>query len=104
MAVAGWFVAGGTVSFAVKAAGGETLSLDYRTEFMAWPANQSETVDVSNAELLYVGYGIQAPEYEWDDYKGEDVAGKVLIYKNSEHSHDPDLFEGESRLHYGRMR
>ncbi|HLR90394.1 MAG TPA: M28 family peptidase [Balneolaceae bacterium] len=102
MPMAGQVVDGGSASFAIKTAGGETISLDYRTEFMAWPANQSETVDVSNAELLYVGYGIQAPEYEWDDYKGEDVAGKVLIYKNSDPSHDPDLFEGDSRLYYGR--
>src|SRR5690625_7303299 len=88
MPTSGQVFDGSSASFAIKTAGGETISLDYRTEFMAWPANQSETVDVSNAELLYVGYGIQAPEYEWDDYKGEDVAGKVLIYKNSDPSHD----------------
>src|SRR5690625_5166558 len=102
MPMAGQVVDGGSASFAIKTAGGETIYLDYRTEFMASPANQSETVIASNTELLYVGYGIQAAEYEWDDYKGEDVAGKVLIYNNSDPSHDPDLFEGDSRLYYGR--
>src|SRR5690625_6054330 len=102
MPMAGQVVDGGSASFAIKTAGGETISLDYRTEFMAWPANQSETVDVSNAELLYVGYGIQAPEYAWDDYKGEDVTGNVLLDKKSDPSHDPDRFDGDSRLYYGR--
>ncbi len=76
--------------------------LDYRTEFMAWPSNEAERVQLQNAELVYVGYGIQAPEFEWDDYKDVDVEGKVLIYKNSDPSYDPDIFEGDSRLYYGR--
>lgn len=102
MPMLGQVVDDASASFTIRSGNGETLPLSYRTEFMAWPANQSEHVDVSGAELLYVGYGIQAPEYDWDDYKGVDVAGKVLIYKNSDPSHDPALFEGDSRLYYGR--
>ncbi|MFU8812216.1 MAG: M28 family peptidase [Balneolaceae bacterium] len=78
------------------------ISLTYLTDFMAWPANEAETVDLRRAELLYVGYGIQAPEFDWDDYKGADVEGKVLVFKNSDPSHDPEIFEGDSRLYYGR--
>jgi Zn-dependent M28 family amino/carboxypeptidase len=78
------------------------IILDYYDEFMAWPANQEELVSITDAELIYVGYGIQAPEYDWDDYKGRDVSGKVLIFKNSDPNYDPDIFEGDSRLYYGR--
>jgi len=81
---------------------GEETELGYTADFMAWPSNESEQVDISNAELLYVGYGIQAPEFNWNDYKGADVAGKVLVFKNSDPSNDPEIFEGDSRLYYGR--
>jgi Zn-dependent M28 family amino/carboxypeptidase len=49
-----------------------------------------------------VGYGIQAPEYRWDDYKGLDVKGKVLLMMNNDPEDDPELFEGKRRLYYGR--
>lgn len=76
--------------------------LDYSTEFMAWPSNEAEEVRIRDAEVIYVGYGIQAPEFDWDDYKGVDVAGKILVFKNSDPSHDPEIFEGTTRLYYGR--
>ncbi|MCC5941287.1 MAG: M28 family peptidase [Balneolaceae bacterium] len=82
---------------------GETVEiLSFGSEFMAWPSNEEEQVEVQNAELIYVGYGIQAPEFDWDDYKDVDVAGKVLVYKNSDPSYDPNIFDGDSRLYYGR--
>jgi Zn-dependent M28 family amino/carboxypeptidase len=77
-------------------------TLDYYQEFMAWPSNEEERVRVRNAELLYVGYGIEAPEFNWDDFKGVDVKGKVLVFKNSDPEYDPELFAGEARLYYGR--
>ena len=48
------------------------------------------------------GYAIQAPEYGWDDFKGVDVRGKVLVVLNSDPDWDPALFEGTTRLYYGR--
>lgn len=77
-------------------------SFDYYSDFMAWPSNLEEEVSVDNAELVYVGYGIQAPEEDWDDFKGTDVEGKILVVKNNDPSDDPELFKGESRLYYGR--
>ncbi|MEX0995307.1 MAG: M28 family peptidase [Balneolaceae bacterium] len=74
----------------------------YRTGFMAWPASEQENVQIRNAEVVYVGYGIQAPEYDWDDYKDVDVEGKILLFKNDDPSYDPDIFEGDARLYYGR--
>lgn len=82
--------------------GGDESDLGYSTEFMAWPSNESEQIDISDAELLYVGYGIQAPEFDWDDYKDADVQGKILVFKNSDPNNDPEIFEGDSRLYYGR--
>lgn len=71
-------------------------------DFVAWPANQSEGVDIQNAELVYVGYGIQAPEENWDDFKGMDVKGKIIVIKNNDPEYDPNLFGGNARLFYGR--
>ncbi|HET6527975.1 MAG TPA: M20/M25/M40 family metallo-hydrolase [Balneolaceae bacterium] len=82
---------------------GDTIhSFDYYTEFMAWPSNLEEEVSIEDAELIYVGYGIQAPEENWDDFKGADVEGKVLIVKNSDPAGNPELFKGDARLYYGR--
>lgn len=54
------------------------------------------------AELVFVGYGISAPEQQWDDYKGADLRGKVLLFMNNDPSADPQLFAGKTRLYYGR--
>ena len=74
----------------------------YFEDFVAWPSNQSEKVDIKDAELVYVGYGIQAPEENWDDFKGVDVKGKIIIIKNNDPEYDEDLFGGKTRLYYGR--
>jgi Zn-dependent M28 family amino/carboxypeptidase len=57
---------------------------------------------VSDAELVFVGYGIEAPEYQWNDYKGQDLRGKVLVMLNNDPEASPDLFGGVTRLYYGR--
>ncbi|MEX2463380.1 MAG: M28 family peptidase, partial [Balneolaceae bacterium] len=95
-------VDGSTASFTIRKNGSEVAGLTYNSEFMGWPSNEEERVQIQNAELLYVGYGIQAPEFEWDDYKDADVEGKILVFKNSDPSHDPELFDGAARLYYGR--
>lgn len=83
--------------------GNKTIhTFDYYTDFMAWPSNLSEEVSVDGAELVYVGYGIQAPEEDWDDFKETDVKGKVIVVKNNDPSSSPDLFKGDTRLYYGR--
>lgn len=77
-------------------------SFDYYSDFMAWPSNLAEDVSIDQAELVYVGYGIQAPEENWDDFKEADVEGKILVVKNNDPSKKPELFEGKTRLYYGR--
>jgi len=88
--------------FNIRRGGQVVERMESHTDFMAWPSNEEERVQIRNAEVIYVGYGVQAPEFDWDDYKGVDVEGKVLVYKNSDPSHDPDIFDGDSRLYYGR--
>jgi len=71
-------------------------------QFIIGSGVQSERAEVKDAEIVFVGYGIQAPEYDWDDYKGVDLEGKILLMMNNDPDWDPDLFAGETRLWYGR--
>ena len=52
--------------------------------------------------MVFVGYGIVAPEFRWDDYKDVDVRGKVVLLMNNDPEGDPELFAGKTRLWYGR--
>ena len=81
---------------------GEELTLDQWEQFIVASGVQSEEARVTDAEVVFVGYGIQAPEYDWDDFKGQDLAGKVLLVMNNDPDWDPGLFAGETRLQYGR--
>ena len=71
-------------------------------QFMVNSNVQEPRAEVADAEVVFVGYGIQAPEYDWDDYAGVDVTGKVVLIMNNDPDWDPDLFAGETRLWYGR--
>jgi Zn-dependent M28 family amino/carboxypeptidase len=71
-------------------------------DFIAFSGVQTGSAALDDAEIVYVGYGIRAPEYRWDDYKGVDLKGKVLLMLNNDPDWDPALFEGERRLYYGR--
>jgi Zn-dependent M28 family amino/carboxypeptidase len=81
---------------------GEHVDLAWRDDYIANSGEQSEKVSIDNAELVFVGYGIQAPEYKWDDFKGVSVKGKVLVMLNNDPDWDPRLFAGKRRLYYGR--
>jgi Zn-dependent M28 family amino/carboxypeptidase len=81
---------------------GKSMTLKQWDQFIVSSGIQEERVDIENAELVFVGYGIQAPEYDWDDYKGADLDGKILVMMNNDPDWDPDLFAGETRLWYGR--
>lgn len=80
----------------------ETLTLQSVRDFMSNLGRPVESANLESAELVFVGYGIQAPEYQWDDFKDIDVRGKVLLIMNNDPEDDPDLFEGRRRLYYGR--
>jgi Zn-dependent M28 family amino/carboxypeptidase len=81
---------------------GEAMTLKPLDEYVAYDLSQQLLSDV-NAEIVYVGYGIEAPEYNWDDYKGTDVHGKVLLMLvNEPPSDDPNFFKGKALTYYGR--
>ena len=79
-----------------------TTTFEQHSDFILASGEQASRAKLENAELVFVGYGIQAPEYDWDDYKGQDMKGKVLVMMNNDPDWDPSLFEGETRLFYGR--
>jgi len=70
-----------------------------------WSTAEREVVDLRNVPIVFVGYGVEAPEYGWDDFKGEDVRGKVLLFLNNDPPVEEDgvaLFGGPARTYYGR--
>ncbi|MBX5480962.1 MAG: M28 family peptidase [Myxococcaceae bacterium] len=79
-----------------------TLTLAYRQDFIAVSGAQKTSSALEDAEIVFVGYGIVAPEFQWDDYKGADLKGKVLLMMNNDPEDDPALFAGRTRLRYGR--
>jgi Zn-dependent M28 family amino/carboxypeptidase len=82
--------------------GVDTLTLKHWEQFIATSGVQRTTSSIEDAEVVFVGYGIDAPEYAWDDFKGQDLSGKVLLFLNNDPDWDPELFEGNTRLYYGR--
>ncbi|MCU1301214.1 MAG: peptidase [Candidatus Sulfotelmatobacter sp.] len=81
---------------------GGAMHLKALDEYVAYDQTQQAQSDV-DAEIVYVGYGIEAPEYNWDDYKGVDVRGKVLLMLvNEPPSDDPKFFKGKALTYYGR--
>ena len=91
---------------------GETKqALAYRDDFVAWTRRVVDRVAVENSELVFVGYGVTAPEFNWDDYKGADLAGKTLVVlvgdppvpdPASPGTLDPKTFGGRAMTYYGR--
>ncbi|MCM2317523.1 MAG: peptidase M28, partial [Thermoanaerobaculia bacterium] len=77
-------------------------SLAFWDEFIATSGTQTPVTEIPDAELVFAGYGIDAPEYDWNDYKGADLRGKVLVMLNDDPDWDPALFAGKTRLYYGR--
>ena len=88
--------------FALVPASGEPIELKYGSEIVS----KDQTGQVSaaiDAPIVFVGYGIHAPEYNWDDYAGVDVKGKVvLVIVNEPPSDDEKFFKGKALTYYGR--
>lgn len=101
------FTAHPEASFTV---GSRTIPLTFPTDYVAVSRHDKPMIDV-NAEMVFVGYGVEAPEYGWDDYKGLDVKGKVLVMLvNDPAVPDPadttkldaSMFKGNAMTYYGR--
>src|SRR5215472_12391235 len=81
---------------------GNEIALKFADDFVATDQTHSERSAI-DAPIVYVGYGIDAPEYNWDDYKGVDLKGKALLMLvNEPPSDDPNFFKGRALTYYGR--
>jgi Zn-dependent M28 family amino/carboxypeptidase len=89
-------------TFALAPTSGPAMDLKYKDDYVTNNETQSNSADI-DAPIVFVGYGIEAPEYNWDDYKGIDVKGKVLLmFVNEPPSNDPNFFQGKALTYYGR--
>jgi Zn-dependent M28 family amino/carboxypeptidase len=80
-------------------------NLVYKTDMMAWSTRMQPEIKVENSEMVFAGYGIVAPEYNWNDYKDLDVKGKtvvVLVNDPGFATQDEKLFTGNAMTYYGR--
>ncbi len=90
---------------------GQTLPLTFPENFVGVSYREGDRVEVTGSEVVFVGYGVEAPEYDWDDYEGQDMTGKTLVMlvsdppvadPNDPDALDPDMFNGEAMTLYGR--
>jgi len=89
-------------TFSLVPSNGSARELKPLTDYVAYDETQRPDSTV-NTEIVFVGYGVEAPEYKWDDYKGVDVKGKVLLMLvNEPTSEDPNFFKGRALTYYGR--
>jgi Zn-dependent M28 family amino/carboxypeptidase len=89
-------------SFKLVPKSGDAVDLKNLDDFVTNSESQTETVDF-DVPIVFVGFGITAPEYKWDDYKGVDLKGKVaLVFVNEPVSDDPKFFMGKALTYYGR--
>ena len=92
---------------AMRLAGADGQSLELRSpdDVVVWTKRPVPSTGVANAEVVYAGYGIVAPEYGWDDYAGLDVRGKLVLALVNDPGYatqDPKLFTGNAMTYYGR--
>jgi len=102
------FTAQPTGTFTV---GGKNINLSFPTDYVAVSRRFVPQVQISNSDMVFVGYGIVAPEYNWDDYKGLDVKGKTVVMLINDPQVpdiqdttklDPKIFNGRAMTYYGR--
>ncbi len=85
--------------------------LKFRDDYVAWTKHVADTAELKDSELVFAGYGVQAPEYSWDDFKGADLKGKTLVVlvgdppvpdPTDPSKLDPKVFGGRAMTYYGR--
>jgi hypothetical protein len=91
--------------------GANERKLAWRDDFVAWTKRVADDVSVDKSQMVFVGYGVQAPEFNWDDYKGIDLKGKTMVVlvgdppvpdPNNPAELDPKMFGGRAMTYYGR--
>ena len=89
--------------------GGKKLELKYRDDYVGWSKRVTENVGLDASDVIFLGYGVQAPEFNWDDFKGVDVKGKTIVVlvndppvTGADGQLDPKVFGGKAMTYYGR--
>ena len=91
------------VGGSLTAKGKKKVSLRYPEDVVVWTARATDMVEIKGAEYVFCGFGINAPEYGWNDYEGIDVKGKIVIAMvNDPGYYDAPLFRGRNMTYYGR--
>jgi Zn-dependent M28 family amino/carboxypeptidase len=88
----------------VAASGKASANLRFTDDVVVWPGSATNASS-ARGELVFVGYGVTAPEYKWDDFKGTDVRGKILLVLVNDPPappSEPKLFGGKAMTYYGR--
>jgi len=102
------FTAQPTASFT---AGAKTINLNFPQDYVAVSRRYVPESKVENSDIVFVGYGVVAPEYGWDDYKGVDVRGKTIVMLINDPAFpdpsdptklDEKMFKGKAMTYYGR--
>ena len=94
-----------TQSFLSIEVNGKNKNLIPGKEAVFWSKRVQESININNSDLIFMGYGVIAPEYEWNDYEGIDVKGKTLVILINDPgfgTKDPNLFNGKAMTYYGR--
>ena len=90
---------------------GQKQTFEWADEVVAWTKRVTDQVSIDNSEMVFVGYGVTAPEYDWDDFKGVDVKGKTLVVlvndpqvpdASDPSKLDAEMFNGQAMTYYGR--
>jgi Zn-dependent M28 family amino/carboxypeptidase len=91
--------------------GTQKETLKWKDDVVAWTKHVAEKASLDHSEMVFVGYGVVAPEFNWDDYKGVDVKGKTIVMlvndppvpdPNNPTELDPKTFGGKAMTYYGR--
>ncbi|MFC1740622.1 M28 family peptidase [Pseudomonadota bacterium] len=100
-----WVEATNKPQLLISGGEGEDLGLEYGPDQVMWTRQQVPSTSLVGSELVFVGYGINAPERGWNDYEGVDVKGKTVVMLINDPGYatqDPELFNGNAMTYYGR--
>lgn len=85
--------------------GEQSTTLQFKEDFVFYTERIQEQIDLNESELVFCGFGITAPEYDWNDFEGIDVKGKTIVVMVNDPGFggdDPDFFKGNTMTYYGR--
>ncbi|HEX4568581.1 MAG TPA: M28 family metallopeptidase [Vicinamibacterales bacterium] len=91
--------------------GEQSMTLRWKDDVVAWTKHVAPDASIVGSDVVFCGYGVEAPEYGWDDFKGVDVKGKTIIVlindpavpdPNDPSKLDPKIFGGKAMTYYGR--